>query len=148
VHFEVRYPINSFDHTYNPELWIAPPQGWGVLVGRLTDTKGKNLEHVVVNLRAEETAKTYQVKTYGGGGAINVDPYYKENLVLGDLPAGIYKVSLTYEKKTQQTWMEIFAGQVSYFTFTGDDGFNTDRPSASKPDFLPGALPFTPTALP
>src|SRR5258706_867742 len=148
VHFEVRYPINSFDHTYNPELWIAPPQGWGVLVGRLTDTKSKNLEQIIVNLKSEETEKTYQVKTYGGGGAINVDPYYKENMVLGDLPAGIYKVSLSFDTKIKQTWIEIFAGQVSYFTFKCDYGFSTERPPAQKPGFLPAILPFTPTPLP
>ena len=28
VHFEVRLGYNSFYDTYNPELWMAPPQGW------------------------------------------------------------------------------------------------------------------------
>ena len=40
VHFEVRWAENSFHHTYNPELWMAPPEGWGVLVGRLTKSSG------------------------------------------------------------------------------------------------------------
>ncbi len=33
LHFEVRLGENTFYSTYNPELWMAPPQGWGVLVG-------------------------------------------------------------------------------------------------------------------
>jgi murein DD-endopeptidase MepM/ murein hydrolase activator NlpD len=148
VHFEVRYPINSFQHTYNPELWIAPPQGWGVLVGRVLDSKGKILQSTDVHLRSEETKKTFTVKTYGIGGAINSDPYYNENLVLGDLPAGIYKITLTFEKKEKQTWVEIFPGQVTYFTFEGDSGFGTERPPAPKLDFLPDTLPPTPTSLP
>ncbi len=139
VHFEVRLGGNSFHNTLNPELWIAPPQGWGVLVGRVMDTKGETLQHKEVQLISEETKKDYLVKTYGGGGAINPDPYYNENLVLGDLPAGIYKVIISYdkEKRPLQTWVEIYPGQVTYFTFEGENGFEAERPSAPKIKSLP-----------
>ena len=148
VHFEVRFPANSFHNTVNPELWIAPPQGWGVLVGRVTDTKDKTLQQVEVTVHSEETKESNIIKTYGGGGAINPDPYYNENLVLGDLSAGIYKITLNYDGKTKQTWVEIFPGQVTYFTFQGDNGFNTLRPSAPTLEFVPETLPFTPTSIP
>jgi murein DD-endopeptidase MepM/ murein hydrolase activator NlpD len=147
VHFEVRLKENSFHYTLNPELWIAPPQGWGVLVGRVMDIKGKTLSHMEVRLVSEETQKNYLVKTYGSGGAINPDPYYNENIVLGDLPSGIYKVLITYEKEEKQTWVEIFPGQVTYFTFKGEDGFGTERPPAPKLNSLPPLLS-TPTVLP
>ena len=65
VHFEVRFPHNSFFYTYNPELWIAPPQGWGVLVGRVMDTKGELLQQVEVTVRSEETNRAFVVRTYG-----------------------------------------------------------------------------------
>jgi murein DD-endopeptidase MepM/ murein hydrolase activator NlpD len=149
VHFEVRLGENSFHYTLNPELWIAPPQGWGILAGRVMDTKGNPMSHKEVLLRSEETNKSYIVKTYGSGGAINPDPYYNENLALGDLPAGIYKVLISYEKdkKPLQTWVEIFPGQVSYFTFQGDKGFSSERPPAPKLKSLP-QLSSTPTPLP
>ena len=147
VHFEVRYPNNSFHNTYNPELWIAPPEGWGVLVGRVADSESKVLKSHEVRLKSESTKKTYLVKTYGAG-AINPDPYYNENLVLGDLPAGIYKINIVFDKKTLQTWVEIFPGQVSYFTFEGEKGFDSKRPSAPTLDFLPEVLPPTLTPLP
>ncbi|MDD2921343.1 MAG: M23 family metallopeptidase [Anaerolineales bacterium] len=146
VHFEVRLKSNSFFYTYNPELWIAPPQGWGVLTGLVTDKKGKTLQQIEARLESVETDKIYLVKTYGGGGAINRDPYYDENLVLSDLPAGFYKVTITYEKKHYQTWVEIFPGQVTYFTFAGENGFDLTRPSAPILKSLPEVLPATPTA--
>ncbi len=147
VHFEVRFPDNAFADTYNPELWIAPPQGWGVLAGRVTDSKGKDLHHVEVTLRAVERKKTYSVKTYGGG-AVNSDPYYNENVALGDLPAGFYKVTIGYDEKTYQTWVEIFPGQVTYFTFAGENGFDTSRPPAPTLEWLPAQLAPTPTKAP
>mgnify|MGYP001495107884 FL=1 len=33
LHFEVRVKSNSFFSTLNPELWLAPPHGWGGLGG-------------------------------------------------------------------------------------------------------------------
>jgi murein DD-endopeptidase MepM/ murein hydrolase activator NlpD len=148
VHFEVRFPNNSFFYTYNPELWIAPPQGWGVLAGRIMDSKGELLQQIEVLVAPERASRTFTVRTYGKNGAVNPDPYYQENMVLGDLPAGIYKISFKYEEERVQTWVEIFPGQVSYFTFTGDKGFNANRPPAPTLDFLPEALPATPTPTP
>lgn len=137
LHFEVRLGENSFHNTYNPELWLSPPQGWGVLVGRLTDDKGNPLHWYHVEVRPEPEGKPLRtVRTYGGG-ATNADPYYNENLVLSDLPAGIYKLSLKYDKKEQQFWVEIYPGQVTYFTFHGADGFAVGPPPMPRLDFLP-----------
>jgi murein DD-endopeptidase MepM/ murein hydrolase activator NlpD len=147
VHFEVRLGDNSFHQTLNPELWLAPPQGWGVLVGRVFDKKGSPISRREVRLISEDTQKSYLVKTYGSGGAVNPDPYYKENLVLGDLPAGIYKLTLSHEGKERQTWVEIFPGQVTYFAYEGEDSFSSERPPAPKLNSLP-QLPSTPTPLP
>lgn len=150
VHFEVRFPFNSFFYTYNPELWIAPPQGWGVLVGRMMNEKGELIQQVKVAVRSEATGKTFEARTYGKRGAVNADPYYQENMVLGDLPAGVYKVSFRYadEDRDRQTWVEIFPGQVTYFTFNGQDGFSTERPPVPTLDFLPTDLPSTLTPQP
>ncbi len=137
LHFEIRLGQNSFHNTYNPELWMAPPQGWGVLVGRLTDEKGKVLRWYNVEIRPEPDGKPLRtVRTYSGG-ATNPDPYYNENLVLSDLPAGIYKISLKYDEKLRQYWAEIFPGQVTYFTFHGEDGFSLGPPPTPSLDFLP-----------
>jgi murein DD-endopeptidase MepM/ murein hydrolase activator NlpD len=148
LHFEVRLGRNAFYNTFNPELWTAPPQGWGVLVGRLMDEKKKLLNQLKVEVRPMPyELPVRSVRTYGIG-AVNSDPYYQENLVLSDLPAGVYKITLQYNDKEQQTWVEIFPGQVSYFTFKGEDGFEAVRPSAPTQEFLPEALPATPVQLP
>jgi murein DD-endopeptidase MepM/ murein hydrolase activator NlpD len=148
LHFEIRLGRNTFYNTFNPELWTAPPQGWGVLVGRLMDEKKKLLYQLPVEVRPlpyELPVRT--VRTYGTG-AVNSDPYYQENLVLSDLPAGVYKITLQYNDKEQQTWVEIFPGQVSYFTFEGTNGFGNAHPPAPTMDFLPGTLQATSTPQP
>ncbi len=144
LHFEVRLGANTFYSTYNPELWTAPPQGWGVLVGSLTDEEGKFLNQYPVEVRplpSEVPLRT--VRTYALG-TVNPDPYYQENLVLSDLPAGIYKVLLNYKGKDQQFWIQIFPGQVSYFTFTDADGFKIVPPPVPTLEFLPGTVTVAP----
>jgi len=116
---------------------MAPPQGWGVLVGRLTDEKDKLLYRYPVQVRPEPGGRPLRtVRTYGGG-ATNPDPYYNENMVLSDLAAGIYKITVLYDGEEEQFWVEIFPGQVTYFTFRGTDGFTSSPPPTPSLDFMP-----------
>jgi murein DD-endopeptidase MepM/ murein hydrolase activator NlpD len=140
VHFEVRWVENSFHHTYNPELWMAPPEGWGVLVGRITDTRNKPLELLDVRVRSTVSGESHLVRTYGPG-AVNSDPYYREDLVLADLPSGLYKVTFEWDDREQQAWMNVYPGQVTYFTFRGDEGFLLGPPPAPPMEGLPTVSP-------
>jgi len=144
LHFEVRLGGNTFYNTYNPELWMAPPQGWGILVGRLTDEDDDLLYQFVVEVRpmpSEVPLRT--VKTYAEG-AVNSDPYYNENLVLSDLPAGLYKITFEYKDKRLQFWADVYPGQITYFTFTDEDGFQVLPPPLPTLDFLPGTATVVP----
>ncbi len=147
LHFEVRLGDNSFYNTYNPELWLSPPQGWGVLAGRLIGPDREPLQLFPVEVTSEENGRVREVKTYGKG-ATNSDPYYRENLVLSDLPAGLYRVSLRYDSKDMQIWVEIFPGQVTYFTFNTRTGFQIVPPPTPSFDFLPTTATPVPTARP
>ncbi len=145
LHFEVRLGENTFYKTYNPELWMAPPQGWGILVGRMTDEDKNLLHQFIVEVRpmpSEVPLRT--VKTYAEG-PVNSDPYYKENLVLSDLPAGLYKLTFQYKDKWMQYWVDIYPGQVTYFTFTDKDGLKVAPPPVPTLDFLPGTVTVTAT---
>ncbi|RLD05174.1 MAG: hypothetical protein DRI32_04490 [Chloroflexi bacterium] len=144
LHFEVRLGKNDFFHTYNPELWIAPPQGWGVLVGRAMTDDADLLRQYQIRVISYESGRIRRVRTYGPK-VVNSDSYYQENLVLSDLPAGWYELQITYEEEefdvefTHQ--IQIFPGQVSYFTFRGPEGgFKTGFPES------PGMTYLTPTA--
>lgn len=127
LHFEVRLGTNDSHHTLNPELWLVPPQGWGVLVGRLTDYYLRPLTGQLVLVENLDTGRTWQVKTYGSLGT-NSDPYYQENLVLGDLPAGRYRVRVPTASYRSELEVEIRPGQVTYFFYQTWVGFSTALP--------------------
>ncbi len=148
LHFEVRTGGNTFYTTYNPELWTAPPQGWGVLVGRISGEKGELLNQYLLEVHPYPADKpVHEAFTYAQG-PVNSDPYYQENMVLSDLPAGIYKILITYKDKDLQAFVEIYPGQVTYFTFTDKKGFQVVPPPPPKLDFLPGTATVTVTPKP
>lgn len=127
LHFEVRMGKNSFYSTYNPELWIAPPQGWGVLAGFVGNKRGEPLRHLRVDVHSYDSGQLRFVRTYGPKVA-NGDPYYQENMALSDLPAGWYELRIIYEDKEYRKQIEIFPGQVSYFRFAGTKGYSVEFP--------------------
>lgn len=138
LHFEVRVGRNNYFVSRNPELWLAPPQGWGVLVARVQDSNGDLLHSHTINVLLKSTGQTWTVNTYGKG-TVNSDEYYQENMVLGDLPAGEYVVWLPFEGSTYDLDIEIKPGIVTYFTFRGKRGYNTNLPPTPGAKFTPPA---------
>jgi len=146
LHFEVRVGKNEYFSTRNPDLWISPPQGWGVLAGQILTYEGRHHEQQVVYVYHSEEgqnandpnnhiwiAKSYQHE------AINSDPYYMENLTVSNIPAGTYLVSIpvTNIGIAYQKIVEIKPGQVTFFRFNVWRGFSNDSPDPLEYNFSP-----------
>jgi murein DD-endopeptidase MepM/ murein hydrolase activator NlpD len=139
LHFEVRVKSNSFFTTLNPELWLAPPQGWGVLVGSLKNTNGSILTAQEVVVRSLDSGRRWIVRSYGPKVA-NSDPYYQENLVLSDLPGGSYEVVINYLDELYRLNVEVQPGAITYFSFRGSSAYQTSLPATPSPEeWLNGA---------
>jgi hypothetical protein len=82
------------------------------------------------------------VITYGPD-SIRPDPYYNENFVISDLPAGRYNVYVVFDGKSRRQELEIRPGQITFFTFRGEYGYSLDPPPAPGMESI-----FTPTATP
>ncbi len=95
LHFEVRVGEDSFYKTRNPELWIVPPIGYGVLAGRIEATDSWPLIEYPFRLIRIDTKTDMNLATYVGND-IYPDNIYNENFVVSDLPAGTYMI---------QTWV-------------------------------------------
>lgn len=127
LHFEVRLGENSYFFTRNPELWLAPPQGWGVLAGRVMGNDGRLSNSTMVFIDSLSSRREWIVNTYGPG-AVNPDAYYNENMVISDLPAGDYKVQMVLGGTAYKLNVSIFPGQVTFFSFRGTNGFSVTPP--------------------
>jgi len=103
----------------------------------LLNTNGSLLTHQDVVVRNKDTDQKWVVSSYGNQ-TTNSDPYYEENLVLSDLPAGNYEITIVYLEDRYEKDIEIHPGAVSYFTFRGKLYFNTSQPPSPTIDELLG----------
>jgi len=139
LHYEVRILTNEGQFNQNPELWLTPPLEHGVLAGRITNQSGYPLNGWKFILTSLESGRDWVISTYDPDVLIYHahDPYYKENYVLSDLPAGSYQVSMWYNYKHYSSIIEINAGTVNYVNFEGTKGFVKGvPPDTLNTDFL------------
>jgi len=134
LHFEIRIGENDFFSTRNPELWVVPPIGWGVLAGQVLDSSAQPVEAQPVVLTSLATGQNWFSRSYGAASPVNPDPYYQENMVIGDLPAGRYRIRISYAGVAYDEEVEVYPGQVSFFYFYGKGGVVTGDPP--EPDIL------------
>jgi murein DD-endopeptidase MepM/ murein hydrolase activator NlpD len=127
LHFEVRLGNDDFFATRNPELWLVPAQGWGVLVGRVVNWDSLPLPSHPVYVRNVDTNRKRTVFTYGPS-TVNSDDYYQENVVLSDLPAGVYEIDCQFAGIDNKVTLQILPGQITYFVFKGYHGFTFAPP--------------------
>ncbi len=137
LHFEVRIGANNYNNTSNPELWVAPPQGWGVLVGRVNDSWGNPLFGQSVEIINLDTGEEVYGKSYNSEIVVNKDPYFNENFVMSGLPAGNYEILVPYVGQYFSTFVTIKPGVITYFSFDGYFNINFQMPPPTAPENLP-----------
>jgi len=122
VHFEVRLESKTSFTTRNPELWLTPPEGDGLIVGRFLNDYGGYIGSTKVTVSTPSGDKI-DAYTYGPH-SVNADDYYKENFVVGDLPAGIYTIKFIYLRQTYSYQIKIFPGVISFSLSMGKQDFH------------------------
>lgn len=144
LHFEVRINENKFRSTFNPELWLAPPTGWGVLVGRVLDKDGKYISELPIEVY-DSSGRYYPIVSYSTR-SINMDPLYQENFVLSDLPAGTYTYAMNIDGERYIGVTDILPGQ-SAFVIVQEGMEKRNIPRTADPQATNGKFP-TPTFTP
>lgn len=140
LHFEVRVGEDTYYATRNPELWMVPPEGWGVLAARVVDRFGRPLHELEVDVRSLETGRRWQAWTYAAQ-TVNADDALRENFALADLPAGPYEITIAYPEDPRSASLWVRPGQTNFFVFRETSGF-TIEPTPAPPDLIhPPALP-------
>lgn len=127
LHFEVRMGDNRFSASRNPELWMVPAEGWGVLAGRIVDARGEPLSEKSLQIRSIETGQRWDVWTYAKG-TVHPDEVYQENFAISDLPSGPYEVTLITSGKSYSAYLIIHPGQTNVLNFNIRTGFEVDPP--------------------
>jgi len=114
VHPEVRYP----PHNANPELWIDPLPGTGVVAGQVWDS-GRNPAHQariygIVKPEPSETPFSF-IETYGPRN--HPDPVYQEHFAISDVPPGEYVLAAEIDGRRVYRRIRVEAGRLTWVEF-------------------------------
>lgn len=118
LHFEVRLAPQDYTSTLNPELWLAPRPGTGVLSIRLVDEKGI---FITAPLSIQYFPDLNSVFTQGWQPEIYPAEFLHgnnwENALQGDLLPSRYRLTFLWEGVWQERWVEIQTGKLTLVEF-------------------------------
>jgi murein DD-endopeptidase MepM/ murein hydrolase activator NlpD len=150
LHFEVRVGKNNYFSTRNPELWIAPYAGWGVLIGQVLDAHGRPLYRTTIDITTPAGRYKGTVTTYGNRVA-NPDDNWHEHFAISDLPAGAYHLRatliITDTPEIIEGNVNLVADQITFVVFQAGVGFTSNgQPAQTAIPPYPSDTPtYTPT---
>jgi len=116
LHFEVRVGANTYTHNRNPELWLQARPRNGTIAARVLDQDGRPAHESLATLQREGEDKIYREATTYPTTEVNADDVWDENLVLGDVPAGQWKLAVRVGKRTLVQDVTVVPGKLTLLT--------------------------------
>jgi murein DD-endopeptidase MepM/ murein hydrolase activator NlpD len=111
---EVRYP----PYNTNPELWIDPLPGTGMIAGQVWDSAGKPVPQAriygLVKAEPRETPFSF-IETYGPRN--HPDPVYQEHFAISDVSPGTYVLGVEIAGKRVFREVKVDAGKLTWVEF-------------------------------
>ncbi len=105
-------------YTVNPELWIRPLPGTGIVAGRVWDAQGRPAAQVrvfgLVKAEPQETPYSY-AETYGEHN--HPDPDYGEHFAVSDVEPGEYTLAVAVGANRMTRRVRVEAGRVTWVEF-------------------------------
>jgi hypothetical protein len=115
LHLEVRIGSNTYYHTRNPDLWVKPDQGYGVIAGRIIDHQDYLVPQQLVTLHYLENPGAFWRQTFSyPDNVVNSDDELFETFSFGDVPAGDYLVKTFFDGKQLTLPVKVKDQEVSF----------------------------------
>ena len=131
VHFEVRIAHDRYSAVRNPDLWIAPYIGRGVIAGRVADENGQWVADAAITLIDRTTGEAiYRTSTYAGP-SVNSDDNWQENFTIPDIPAGQYLVTARHEQGVWAGIVEVVPGMTNWVELTRSQAIPEASPTST-----------------
>ncbi|MGH7537177.1 MAG: peptidoglycan DD-metalloendopeptidase family protein [Gemmatimonadales bacterium] len=113
----VRYP----PFNVNPELWIEPLPGTGLVAGQVWDSGGQPVQQAriygLVKPEPRETPFSF-IESYGPRN--HVDPVYREHFAISDVPPGEYVLGVEIAGTRVYRRVKVAPGKLTWVEFRPD----------------------------
>jgi murein DD-endopeptidase MepM/ murein hydrolase activator NlpD len=119
LHFEVRRgDVEDYFAVQNPELWLVPAldaagSQMGTLSVSVVDPDGILVKYAEYTIRSTPQQPKEKLRSYYG---LTYSPDMlngEENIVLGELPTGRYRIAVERNGKVYERWVEVESGKLT-----------------------------------
>jgi len=123
LHFEVRRgDVQDYFATQNPELWLVPAKDvsggvFGTMMIAVVDEDHHLVKYAEFTIRYSSDQSQKEVKSYYGTTYSADMLKGDENAVLGELPAGHYRIAIERNGKVYERWVEVESGMLTQVIF-------------------------------
>jgi Membrane proteins related to metalloendopeptidases len=123
LHFEVRRgDVQDYFSTQNPELWLNPAKDasgepLGTLMISVVDEDRKLVKYAEFTIRYSSDQSQKKIKSYYGTTYPADMLKGNENAVLGELPAGHYRIAIERNGKVYERWVEVESEMLTQVVF-------------------------------
>ncbi len=115
LHLEIRVGAGGYFDTRNPDLWVQPDPGFGVIAGRVVDHQGYFVPQQLVTLHRASNAGKFWRQTYTyPDNQVNWDSEYVETFTFSDVPAGRYLLKTFFDGRQLTIPVTVKDGEVSF----------------------------------
>jgi murein DD-endopeptidase MepM/ murein hydrolase activator NlpD len=149
LHLEVRVgDPQRYGSTRNPDLWVKPDPGYGVVAGRVIDAEGYVVPQQPVFLyRAEAPDKVWRQNYTYPDREFASDPEWGELFTFSDVPAGDYLFKVYFDGRLFQRQIAVKDGEVTFVVVdAGEAPPPTATPTGGEEQVIPTPAP-EPTPL-
>jgi murein DD-endopeptidase MepM/ murein hydrolase activator NlpD len=143
LHLEVRLGAGTYNDVRNPDFWVRPDPGFGVIAGRVIDHQDYFVPQQLVTLHRTETPSRFWRETFTyPDNLINPDDGYAETFTFSDVPTGSYLLKTFFDGR-QLTVPVTVTNQTTSFAV-----LHQTQPPATPPRQLPATPQPEPTPEP
>ena len=115
LHLEVRLGENSYLATQNPDLWVRPDPGYGIIAGRVIDADGFYVpQQLMVLSRAATPDKFWRQTWTYPDHRYTPDPGLGETFTFADVKAGEYIVKTSFDGHNFSVPVTVRDGEISF----------------------------------
>ncbi len=139
LHLEVRLGENNYLATQNPDLWVRPDPGYGIIAGRVVDADGFYVPQQLITLHRAATPDKFwrQTWTYPDH-RFTFDPGLGETFTFADVKAGEYIVKTRFDEHNFSVPVTVRDGEISFVLIEGQPA---PPATASAPEATPTPSP-------
>lgn len=143
LHLEVRVGGTTYNDTRNPDLWLRPDPGYGVIAGRVVDYQNFFVPVQLVTLhRVNEPGRFWRQTLTYPDNQVNSDEKYGETFTFADVPAGKYLLKTSFDGYQLTVPVTVEAGATSFALL------QQTQPPKAQPAPLPAPAAQTPPTAP